>query len=70
MRLALGRAGIRRRAIWLEPSQLIPDKIRVLFSSPEMPDNYRYLWTPRRGRLKPYDGKNPSAATNKGRIVS
>jgi hypothetical protein len=64
MRLAQGWAGVRRRAAWFyNVCRTIPDQVRVLFSSPETPDNYRYL-NPRRERLEPSD-KNPSAATNR-----
>jgi hypothetical protein len=48
MRLAQGWAEVWRRAIWFyNLSGSIPGQVRVLFSSPETPDNYRYR-NPRR----------------------
>src|SRR5664280_1722458 len=44
----------------------IPGQVRVLFSSPETPDNHRYRRSPERS-FEAVSTKNPSAATAKGR---
>ena len=47
-----------------------PGQVRVqIFPEPEKPDNYRYLNPPERS-FETVMKKNPSATTNKGRIVS
>ena len=66
MRLAQGWAGVRRRAIWIT-TFVAPFLARSAsyFSSPETPDNYRYL-NPRREHLKP-SGKKPLCSNQLGK---
>jgi len=47
----------------------IPGQVRVQFSFPETPDNYRYHMIPRRD-CRNRSPKNPSAATAKEGTVS